>query len=118
MRHASAFPGPQPPREIAGKPRSIYAFVELENKEATESEITVSFEAPDGRSATGNVKLDVGAEPRWRTWAYTRAARTAGSWTAIVKNRRGDVLARAPFRSDALILAGSRSVVLPCAAAG
>ena len=75
----------------------IYAFVELENKEATESEITVSFEAPDGKSATGNVKLDVGAEPRWRTWAYTRAARTAGSWTAIVKNRRGDVLARAPF---------------------
>ncbi len=78
----------------AGK---IYAFVELENKEATESEITVSFEAPDGKSATGNVKLDVGASPQWRTWAYTRAARTAGSWTAIVKNRRGDVLARAPF---------------------
>jgi hypothetical protein len=75
----------------------IYAFVELENKEATESEITVSFEAPDGKSATGNVKLDVGAEPRWRTWAYTRAARTAGSWTAIVKDHRGDVLARAPF---------------------
>lgn len=78
----------------AGK---IYAFVELENKEATESEITVSFEAPDGKSATGNVKLDVGASPQWRTWAYTRAARAAGSWTAIVKNRRGDVLARAPF---------------------
>jgi hypothetical protein len=75
----------------------IYAFVELENKEATESEITVSFQAPDGKSATGNVKLDVGAEPRWRTWAYTRAARTAGSWTAIVKDHRGDVLARAPF---------------------
>jgi len=78
----------------AGK---IYAFVEVENKDRAPAEITVSFEPPGGGASHGNVKLDVGAEPRWRTWAFTRTARTVGAWTAVVKDHRGDVLARAPF---------------------
>jgi hypothetical protein len=77
--------------------KKIYAFVEVENKERAASEITVSFEPPDGGDSRGNVKLAVGAEPRWRTWAFTRTAHTAGAWTAVVKDARGEVLARAPF---------------------
>ena len=78
----------------AGK---IYAFVEVENKDRAPSEITVSFEPPGGGTSRGNVKLAVGGEPRWRTWAFTRTARDVGSWTAVVKDHRGDVIGRAPF---------------------
>jgi len=75
----------------------IYAFIELENPAAEESEITVTFEPPGGGTSHGNVTLDVGASRRWRTWAYTRAARSAGAWTAVVRGPSGEELARAPF---------------------
>lgn len=78
----------------AGK---IYAFVELENRGRDAGEIVVEFEPPGGGAPHGDVTLAVGAAPRWRTWAYTRTAKVAGSWTAVVKNKQGDVLARAPF---------------------
>lgn len=77
--------------------KKIYAFVELENGDRVPGEITVSFEPPGGGASRGNVTLAVGAEPRFRTWAFTRAARVAGAWTAVVKDGRGEVLARAPF---------------------
>ena len=63
----------------------IYAFVEVENGAVEETEITVSFEPPDGGATRGNVTLSVGASPRWRTWAFTRGARVAGAWTAVVR---------------------------------
>ncbi|MCC6556534.1 MAG: DUF2914 domain-containing protein [Polyangiaceae bacterium] len=75
----------------------IYAFVEVENGAEEETEITVSFEPPGGGAAKGNVTLPVGASPRWRTWAFTRGARVAGGWTAVVRAPDGKVLARAPF---------------------
>lgn len=75
----------------------IYAFVELDNHGRAPGEIVVEFEPPGGGTPHGDVTLAVGAAARWRTWAYTRTARTPGSWTAVVKNRKGDVLARAPF---------------------
>jgi len=75
----------------------LYAFVEVENKDRAPAEITVSFEPPGGGASHGNVTLAVGAEPRWRTWAFTRNAHTVGAWTAVVKDTRGEVLARAPF---------------------
>jgi hypothetical protein len=75
----------------------IYAFVEVENGAGEETEITVEFEPPGGGSARGNVTLNVGASPRWRTWAFTRGARVAGAWTAVVRAPDGKVLARAPF---------------------
>lgn len=78
----------------AGK---IYAFIEVENEDRAPSEITVSFEPPGGGASRGNVKLAVGGEPRWRTWAFTRTARDVGAWTAVVKDHRGSVIARAPF---------------------
>jgi hypothetical protein len=74
----------------------LYAFVELDNAAKAPSEIVVAFEPPSGQ-AIGNVTLDVGATPHWRTWAYTRAARQTGAWTAVVKTTSGRVIARAPF---------------------
>jgi hypothetical protein len=74
----------------------LYAFVELDNAAGLPSEIVVAFEPPEG-PALGNVRLAIGASPHWRTWAFTRAARKAGTWTAVVKSADGQVLARAPF---------------------
>jgi hypothetical protein len=75
----------------------LYAFVEVENGSREEGEVVVEFEPPGGGAPTGNVRLDVGSSPRWRTWAYTRAARKVGAWTAVVKTTDGEVLARTPF---------------------
>jgi hypothetical protein len=75
----------------------IYAFVELENADQAESEVTVAFVPPGGGAPIGNVTLDVGPHARWRTWAYTRGARKAGEWTAVVRSPTGEVLARTPF---------------------
>lgn len=74
----------------------VYAFVEVENPERMGGAITVSFEPPSGPEI-GNVRLAVGASPRWRTWAFSRAVREAGEWTAIVRDEHGRVLAREPF---------------------
>jgi hypothetical protein len=74
----------------------IYAFVEVGNRDALDSEIYVSF-VRDGGSDNEGVRLRVGAAPRWRTWAYTAIAKTPGRWHAVVKNADGDELARAPF---------------------
>jgi hypothetical protein len=74
----------------------IYAFVEVENPERAASEIVVTFE-PEHGSPTGYVRLDVGASPRWRTWAYTRAARQPGGWAAVVRDGQGTELARTAF---------------------
>ncbi|WP_438018061.1 DUF2914 domain-containing protein [Sorangium sp. So ce315] len=75
----------------------IYAFVELEHRGDAEGEVTVAFVPPDGGAPVGNVRLAVGASPRWRTWAFTRGARKPGEWTAIVQSDTGEVLARTPF---------------------
>ncbi|APR83706.1 Hypothetical protein A7982_09055 [Minicystis rosea] len=75
----------------------IYAYVEVENRGHGPGEIVVEFEPPGGGAPHGDVTLAVGPSARWRTWAYTRTAKTPGAWTAVIKNRKGDVLARAPF---------------------
>jgi hypothetical protein len=80
-----------------GDAHKVYAFVEVENRGGAPGEIVVEFEPPGGGAARGDVRLAVGSAARWRTWAYTRSASTTGSWTAVVKNRKGEVLARAPF---------------------
>jgi hypothetical protein len=75
----------------------VYAFVEVENRGREPGEVLVEFVPPGGGAPHGDVTLAVGAAPRWRTWAYTRTANTPGAWTAVVKNKKGDVLARASF---------------------
>ncbi len=79
-----------------GEQERIYAFVEVTNQERANSEIFVSF-VRKGTAEGGRIRLRVGASPRWRTWAYTRLARDQGDWVAIVRNARGDELARAEF---------------------
>lgn len=79
-----------------GDLQKIYAFVEVENPERLPGEVVVTFESPDGL-AVGNVRLDVGAAPRWRTWAFSRAVDREGEWTAVVRDAEGRVLAREPF---------------------
>lgn len=75
----------------------LYAFVEVENPGKVESEVFVTFEPEDNGVSQGQVSLDVGASPRWRTWAYTRGVKKAGSWAAVVRSADGTVLARTPF---------------------
>ncbi|AUX39396.1 hypothetical protein SOCE26_007870 [Sorangium cellulosum] len=75
----------------------LYAFIEVENRGEVSGEVTVSFVPPDGGAPVGNVTLEVGTSPRWRTWAFTRGARKAGAWTAVVRSETGEELARAPF---------------------
>ncbi|MGK4004257.1 DUF2914 domain-containing protein [Sorangium sp. So ce1036] len=74
----------------------LYAFVELSNKEQAASEIRVTFTPPDG-SAPLRIRLPVGAQRRFRTWAATRKARAAGVWSVAVSDAAGGELARASF---------------------
>ncbi|MDC0676426.1 DUF2914 domain-containing protein [Sorangium atrum] len=74
----------------------LYAFVELSNKDQATSEISVTFTPPDG-SAPLRIPLAVGAQRRFRTWAATRKARSAGLWAVTVSDAAGKELARASF---------------------
>lgn len=78
----------------------LYAFVEVVNPGEREGRIVVTFE-PEKGPAVGHVELEIGTSRRFRTWAYTRGARKAGAWTAVVRDEAGTVLARAPFRLEA-----------------
>jgi hypothetical protein len=80
-----------------GATDKVYAFVELENPERLPGEVFVSFQPPEGGAEIGNVRLAVGASPRWRTWAFSRAVKRSGEWTAVVRDAEGRVLAREPF---------------------
>jgi hypothetical protein len=74
----------------------LYAFVELANDSRVKDEIYVTF-APVQGGPQHRVKLEIGSEPRWRTWAFTRRPKTPGSWTAVVKTSSGRVLATTSF---------------------
>jgi hypothetical protein len=79
-----------------GEFEKIVAYVELENP-GDESEVQVSFDPPSDAPTKGNVWLDVGTSPRWRTWASTKGVAEKGEWTAVVKTRDGRELARESF---------------------
>ncbi|MBW2454782.1 MAG: DUF2914 domain-containing protein [Deltaproteobacteria bacterium] len=98
---------------VKGEQERIYAFVEVGNQDRAHSEIFVTF-VRKGADERGQIRLRVGASPRWRTWAYTRLARDEGEWVAIVRNARGDELARAEFEIRG---AGPAETVAPDSAA-
>jgi hypothetical protein len=79
-----------------GEFEKIVAYVELANP-GDESEVVVSFDPPSDGPTKGNVWLDVGTSPRWRTWASTKGVAEKGEWTAVVKTRDGRELARESF---------------------
>jgi len=74
----------------------VYAFVELENPGKVGSAISVVFEPPSG-PPVAEIPLTVGETARFRTWAFTRKARTAGEWTVVVRDDQHRVLARQTF---------------------
>ena len=78
------------------KTERIYAFVEADNPSEQESNVTVVFEPPSGK--TQRVEIPIGAEKRWRTWAFTRSVHEAGTWFATVRDQGGNVLAHAQFK--------------------
>ena len=80
----------------AGDLEGIYAFIELTNEARAASEIVVTF-SPERGWAAQRIKLVVGAQARWRTWALTKRARRPGAWTAVVSTADGRELARAAF---------------------
>src|SRR5262249_51808533 len=80
----------------AGEQDKIFAFVELANDAKQAGEITVTFVSPSG-AAVHRATLEVGADRRWRTWAFTRRPKTPGTWTSVVATGSGRVLARTSF---------------------
>lgn len=80
----------------AGDAERLHAFVELTNEARAAGEIFVTF-TPPGGGAPHRVKLDVGAERRWRTWATTRRARVPGAWSVTITDAGGAVLGRTSF---------------------
>ena len=74
----------------------IYAYLEVKNPSASQTELTVGWVMPNQRE-TGTVSVVVGAETTWRTWAFTKFARKAGIWWVVVRDVTGKLLGRAAF---------------------
>jgi len=80
-----------------GETDRVYAFVEVDNRDRQHSEVFVSFEREDAKGPAGKIRLQVGASPRWRTWAYTRKLDQPGRYEAVVRDASDRVIARAAF---------------------
>jgi hypothetical protein len=74
---------------------SVAAFVELSNDAREATKIVVRFDPP--ASPPFDVPLDVGASPRWRTWATTKRPLEAGTWSVRVLDEHGASIARTTF---------------------
>lgn len=74
---------------------AVSVFVELMNDAREETKIVVRFEPPT--AAAFEVPLDVGAAPRWRTWASTRRPLEEGTWSVRVLDDEGATIARTTF---------------------
>jgi hypothetical protein len=75
----------------------VFAFVELAYDGENEAGVVVTFEHDSGKKV-GFVELAIpGPSPRYRTWARTRNISEPGTWTAVVKSRDGEELARKSF---------------------
>ena len=84
--------------EFSAGPERLYAFFEFQNPVDEAMQIEVRFERPNG-SASRAIVLDVPpSSRRYRSWAYTRGARTPGEWSAVAQTTDGTEVARLPFR--------------------
>ncbi|HHH11398.1 MAG TPA: DUF2914 domain-containing protein, partial [Sorangium sp.] len=84
----------------AGAQRRIYAFLEVNNPNDSDSKVVVTF-YPEGGRQRGGITMKVGPSRRWRTWATTRRATKPGVWHAVVHDLHGKVLARTSFEISA-----------------
>ncbi|WP_156040507.1 DUF2914 domain-containing protein [Chondromyces apiculatus] len=80
----------------ASEIEQLHVFVELTNEARAAGEIFVSFVSPSG-STSQRIKLNIGAERRWRTWATTRRVKAPGAWQVTISDAGGAVLGRSSF---------------------
>lgn len=79
----------------------IYAFVEAKNESEVDKTLSVHFIGP-GQEVSGGIELEIPASvPRWRTWAYTRHARTPGLWRVEIRDEAGTLIGALPFEVEA-----------------
>lgn len=77
--------------------RKVYVFLEVDNPSETPGVLSVGWAPPENGREIGRVPVDVKAAKTWRTWAYNKYILKAGVWHAVVRNQKGDIIARAPF---------------------
>ncbi len=81
--------------------RPLFAFAELENAGDYQQKVRITFELQGERAkskSVGHVELAVpGSSARWRTWAKTELIDTPGQWAAVLRDEKGNELARTPF---------------------
>ncbi|MCC7542533.1 MAG: DUF2914 domain-containing protein [Deltaproteobacteria bacterium] len=85
---------------VGGPDERLYTWVEVENAGEEAAELVFTWIPPQG-VARGGQALEVPSARRWRTWAFTRQARTPGEWTAEVRTVDGELLARQSFVVEA-----------------
>src|SRR5690606_26592079 len=69
-------------------------FVELNNATGAESSVVITFEHEGGKKV-GFIELNVSSEsPRDRIRGRTRNIDESGAWTAVVRTKEGEELAR------------------------
>lgn len=73
----------------------LYAFIELSNPSKQKGKIVVTFIPPQGSAS--KVTLDVGEQPRWRTWAQRKSPKAVGTWKVIVRDESGKELGHRSF---------------------
>jgi hypothetical protein len=77
--------------------RRIYVYLEVDNPDLETGHLSVGWIPPGNQREQGTVSVAIKAVKRWRTWAFNAYIGTPGVWHAVVRNRAGDVIARAPF---------------------
>lgn len=79
----------------------VYAFIEAKNDSDEPRELRVHFVGPD-EEVSGGVALEIPASvPRWRTWAYTRHAKSSGLWRVEIRDEEGTLIGALPFEVEA-----------------
>ncbi|MBN2344297.1 MAG: DUF2914 domain-containing protein [Deltaproteobacteria bacterium] len=75
----------------------IYAILDVKNSMEEDATLTVSWKMPGSEKEIGKTDLTAKPAKSWRTWSFTRWAKKAGTWEAIVRNANDEIIARAPF---------------------
>ena len=80
-----------------GEYERIYAFMSVLNPAETEDQLHVSFLNKASGKERGKVSVRVGAQKKWRTWAFSKSINKTGSWEILVRNSEELIIGRAPF---------------------
>jgi len=86
-----------PGKSFSIKNGRVYAFLSVVNPKEEQTEIWVSWEAPEGHGERGRVSVTVEAQPFWNTRAFFRYLNKPGLWHVVVRDKDEKIIARAPF---------------------